>query len=386
MQNGEAEAASSVGSLTDAAVGASANSQIETNVGVSAHHDEAVRQLSICNSCRYCEGYCGTFQALTRYRDFDVPTVTHLANLCHNCRGCYYACQYTEPHEFALNIPALLANIRADNWEQHIKPQWLARSMQRQVWPYVLLSVFFILFFAGVIGVPWSSAEPFYASMSHNVMVLVFLPLFLVPIGSLALGVRNYWRAVGGSTLTLVDVTEALSAAASMRQLGGGQGQGCNYESEDKYTSSRRWAHQATMYGFLLCFASTSTGTLYHYLFDWQAPYSLFSLPKAFGVTGGVLLTAGTAWLFYLKRLADPELGAKTRTAAEYVFIALLFLVASTGLALYAASGTAVASAWLIIHLAFVACFFVAIPYSKMAHGFFRMAALCREAQLKRKA
>jgi len=354
------------------------------SVNQTTTHEEAVRQLGICNSCRYCEGYCGTFQAIVRYREFDQPTVSHLANLCHNCRGCYYACQYTEPHEFAINIPSLLANIRAENWEQHVRPQWLSRSMQSSVWPYVFLTVLFVLLFALVIGVPWASSQPFYASISHSLMVLIFAPLFLVPLVSLAMGVRNYWRSVGASKLSMKDMKEALQSAATLRQLSGGQGQGCNYESEDKFSSQRRWAHQATMYGFLLCFASTSTATLLHYFFGLEAPYSFFSLPKLFGVSGGILLSVGTAALAYLKSRANPELGSATRTAAEYVFIGLLFFVSTTGLLLYVFSGTAFASTWLIIHLAFVATFFIAIPYSKMAHGFFRMAALCREAQLKR--
>jgi len=345
---------------------------------------EAMRQLGICNSCRYCEGYCASFQALTRYREFDEPTVTHLANLCHNCRGCYYACQYTEPHEFAINIPALLANRRAKSWEQHIKPRWLARAMQQYVWPYVVLTILFVVLFAVVIGVPWASSEPFYSSVSHSMMVLVFTPLFLVPLVSLALGLKNYWRAVGGTRLTLFDLKSAFKSAATLRQLSGGQGQGCNYESEDAFSSRRRWAHQATMYGFLLCFASTCTATLYHYVFGLTAPYSLFSLPKLFGISGGLLLSSGTVALVYLKSQANAELGSTKNTAAEYVFIGLLFFVSTTGLLLYWLSGTLLASACLIIHLASVAVFFISIPYSKMSHGFFRLAALCREAQFNR--
>ena len=56
---------------------------------------EARRQIEICNACRYCEGYCSVFPAINRERAFADGDVTQLANLCHNCRGCYYACQYT---------------------------------------------------------------------------------------------------------------------------------------------------------------------------------------------------------------------------------------------------------------------------------------------------
>ena len=343
---------------------------------------EAERQLGICNSCRYCEGYCGTFQALTRYRSFDTATVSHLANLCHNCRGCYYACQYTEPHEFALNIPALLADVRAQNWEQHVRPAFFSRAMQRSLWPYVLLCILFMVLLSIGTGAPWLSSQPFYTSVSHGVMISIFLPLFLLPLVALFFGLRRYWKSVGGTRLTFNNYSSALKSAATMKQLNGGQGQGCNYESGERYTSTRRWAHQATMYGFLLCFMSTSVATLYHYVFGWEAPYPFFSLPKLFGVAGGLLLSVGCVALWFLKSRSDSKLSAARRSSGEYAFIGLLFLVSTTGLLLYFFKGTALAGAWLIIHLAFVATFFVSIPYSKMSHGFFRMAALCREAQI----
>ncbi len=360
-------------------------SQMDSTVGISRQiidHEEAQRQLGICTSCRYCEGYCAAFKSVTRHRTFDVATVSHIANLCHNCRGCYYACQYTEPHEFALNIPALLANIRAQNWEENIYPKVVTRQMQRHVWPYVLLTVLFIVLFSTAVGAPWASALPFYSVISHNMMVLIFLPLFVLPVVALILGLRRYWRSIGGDPLKLVHVKHAVASAATMKQLDGGQGQGCNYEKGERYTSARRWAHQATMYGFLLCFLSTSVATLYHYLLNSPAPYSFFSLPKLFGVSGGLLLTCGCAVLIYLKRLADADLGSQKRQRAEFTFTTLLLLVGLTGLLLYWCSGTPVAGGLLIVHLSVVATFFIAIPYSKMSHGFFRLAALCRESQL----
>lgn len=360
-------------------------SMVDNNTATDADAvdlSEAQRQLGICNSCRYCEGYCGAFQALTRYRSFDEATVTNMANLCHNCRGCYYACQYTDPHEFSLNIPALFANVRAQSWEQHVRPQVITRLMQRKVWPYVLLTLLFIVVLSAGLGAPWWSDSPFYESISHNAMVLLFLPLFILPLIAVALGVRSYWRLVGGTKLQLRDLKVAFKSAATLKQLNGGQGQGCNYESGDRFTSARRWAHQATMYGFLLCFLSTSTATLYHYLLNSPAPYAFFSLPKLFGVTGGMLLCVGCAALLYLKRNAEDSLGSVVRQKSEYVFVSLLLSVGVTGLLLYWCSGTGVAAFLLIIHLAVVATFFIAIPYSKMTHGFFRLAALSREAQL----
>ena len=93
---------------------------------------EARRQMEICNACRYCEGYCSVFPAMTRKRLFSDGDLTQLANLCHNCRGCYYACQYTEPHEFALNVPAALAEVRSDSWRKYAWPSGFASLFQRQ--------------------------------------------------------------------------------------------------------------------------------------------------------------------------------------------------------------------------------------------------------------
>ena len=65
-------------------------------------------------------------------------------------------------------------------------------------------------------------------------------------------------------------------------------------------------------------------------------------------------------------------------------FVLLLFFVSATGLLLYAATGT-VAVGWLLpLHLGTVLTFFLLTPYSKMAHGFFRMAALTKEAATTR--
>jgi nitrate reductase gamma subunit len=69
---------------------------------------EAKRVMTICNACRYCEGYCAVFPAIELRRTFSDQDLKYLANLCHNCRDCYYACQYAPPHEFALNVPKSL--------------------------------------------------------------------------------------------------------------------------------------------------------------------------------------------------------------------------------------------------------------------------------------
>ena len=69
--------------------------------------------MTVCNSCRYCEAYCPVFPAMESRFTFSKVDLAYLANLCHNCGECLYACQYAPPHEFGINVPRTLAQIRA---------------------------------------------------------------------------------------------------------------------------------------------------------------------------------------------------------------------------------------------------------------------------------
>ena len=96
--------------------------------------EEAQRVLSICNACRYCEGYCAVFPALERRLEFSENDVHYLANLCHNCGACLYACQYAPPHEFQLNFPAR-ARPGAQGDVQEIRVARLPRARLRSQRP-----------------------------------------------------------------------------------------------------------------------------------------------------------------------------------------------------------------------------------------------------------
>jgi citrate/tricarballylate utilization protein len=239
------------------------------------------------------------------------------------------------------------------------------------------------LLFWAVSALQPDSGEGFYAYLSHGLMVAIFAPAFLFPLAVIALGLRCYWAEVGGARIRWGHLQAAMIDAGRLKNLSGGAAGGCNFEKGDRYSQARRHAHQAVFWGFLLCFASTSSGTVLHYVFDLQAPYGPFSLPKLLGVPGGILLTIGAVGLAWLKTKADPALGAPSVWGGEMAFVALLGATGATGLALYAATGTGLVQPLLALHLGTVLAFFLTTPYSKMVHGFYRMAALVREAQLK---
>ncbi len=346
---------------------------------------EARRQIEICNACRYCEGYCSVFPAINRERAFSDADVVQLANLCHNCRGCYYACQYTEPHEFALNIPKILAEVRQDSWQDHAVPTAFAGLFHKSGVAIMLATIIgFALILALVSWFGASSHSGFYAVLSHNAMVAIFAPAFLLPLLLVLLSVGKYWHSIGGGPLCMADIHAAIKSLATMKNLSGGHGDGCNFEDEDRFSNARRAMHQAVMYGFLLCFAATSVATLMHYVFNLPAPYPLISLPKLLGISGGLLLSLGSLGMATLKLKGERHLSDNRIWGGEMAFTLLLFVVSTTGLAVYAFAGSSLMPALLVIHLGSVLTFFVLTPFSKMVHGFYRLASLLKDAKDQR--
>ena len=113
-------------------------------------------------------------------------------------------------------------------------------------------------------------------------------------------------------------------------------------------------------------------------VFDIQAPYGFFSLPKLLGIPGGLLLSAGTLWMVRLKLQADGGLSDARVRGGDMAFVVLLFAVSTSGLLLYVATGTGPVPYLLTFHLATVLTLFLTLPYSKFVHGFYRLAALIR--------
>ncbi|KQU91447.1 tricarballylate utilization protein B [Variovorax sp. Root318D1] len=359
-------------------------STVETEVG---------RQMQICNACRYCEGFCAVFPAMTRRLEFGKADIHFLANLCHNCGACLHACQYAPPHEFAVNVPRAMAAVRGKTYVDYAWPPVLGVLYQRNGLTLSLalaaaLALFLVLA-ATLKGSLWGAAsgDNFYSVFPHNLLVSMFAPVFLFAMLALGMGVRRFWRditpATSGAPLNRPAAAEAADAVLRLKYLDGGHGDGCHNE-DDAYTMARRRFHHLTFYGFMLCFAATSVATLYHYVFGWAAPYALPSLPKLLGVGGGIALMVGTAGLWRLNRKRHPLHGDQTQKPMDLGFIALLFLTSASGLALWLGRGTPALALLLCLHLGAVMALFATMPYGKFGHGIFRSAALLRHAVEKR--
>jgi len=350
---------------------------------------EVSRVMEICNACRYCEGFCAVFPAMTRRLAFAAADVHYLANLCHNCGACLHACQYAPPHEFGVNVPQAMARVRVRTYAAHAWPAAFGSAYARNGLVVALaLAAGLALFLALALvrhGSWWGAPAQgsFYAIFPHGLMVSMFLPVFAFAVFALGVGVRRFWRGAPPGRVEGPALAEATHDALRLKYLDGGHGEGCHNE-DDRWTQSRRWFHHLTFHGFLLCFASTSVATVYHYGFGWVAPYGWASLPKLLGVAGGLGLIVGPAGLAWLRLRRHPAHGDAAQAPMDAGFLALLFIVSATGLLLALLRQTPALPLLLCAHLGAVMAFFLTMPYGKFAHGVYRGAALLKWAVEKR--
>ena len=352
---------------------------------------ETDRLMTVCNSCRYCEGLCAVFPAMEMRRAFSDGDLNYLANLCHGCGACYTDCQFSPPHEFNVNVPQTLAIARAESYAAYAWPRALAGAFSRNglvISVIAALSVAaFIFGFAAandrsvLFGVH-TGPGAFYQLMPHGAMAGLFSAAFLYAILALVMGVRAFWRDIGepvGMKTNAKSLLQAIRDAGELRYLDGG-GVGC-FNEGDQPTDRRKIFHHLTFYGFILCFAATCVGTFYHYLLSYEAPYPWWDLPVVLGTLGGIGLVIGPIGLLVAKSQRDRVLVDEARTGMDTAFTVMLLLTGMTGLVLLVLRETAAMGPLLALHLGFVFALFITLPYGKFVHGIYRFVSLLRYAR-----
>jgi len=351
--------------------------------------EDARRALQVCNACRYCEGYCAVFPAMERRRAFSDGDLSFLANLCHNCRGCLYACQYAPPHAFGINLPRTFAELRAETYEQSAWPRFLGRAFRRQglvaaltaagsLALVLLLTV--LLNDAPALRRASSAAGAFYAVVPEWALLSVAGLTFGFAVLALLVGIVRFWRATGSGRVPLGrPLWRALDDALAVRYLGG-NGNGCN-DRDEGFSQFRRRLHHGVFYGFGFCFAATCVAAFYEHVLGRIAPYPFWSAPVLLGTLGGAGMVVGSAGLAWFKVTGDPAPLARKTVGGDVALLVLLFLTAATGLVLLAWRDTAAMGVLLAVHLGSVLALFLLMPYGKFVHGAYRLAALVRHAR-----
>ena len=345
----------------------------------------ARHELTICNACRYCEEFCPVFPAIERRQTFGAADFAYLANLCHNCGECLYACQYAPPHEFGVNVPRTLAALRSQSYEEYCWPRWLGGAFRKNN-----LGTGLALMTACVLGLlalvwafgpqpvwPSDGSADFYGVIPHGVMIAAFGSVGLFAVLAMGISCARFWRDVGiGTTPVARGLIPALRDGFTLRHLHG-SGEDCTSDL-DVRRPWRRWFHHFTLYGFLLCFASTTVAAFYHTVLGWHAPYGYTSAPVILGTLGGLGLMVGPAGLAVQRRRRDPQLTDADSKGLDASLLALLFVTSATGLALLVLRHERAMGVLLIVHLGSVLALFLTLPYGKFVHGLYRLLALVK--------
>lgn len=352
---------------------------------------EAGRVMTICNACRYCEGFCAVFPAMELRRTFTDGDLKYLANLCHNCRDCYYACQYAPPHDFALNFPKAMAELRMETYSEFLWPGFLKGLFTRNgltVAVITLLSiavVFLTTLIArdtGTIFGVHTGPKSFYVIVPYLSMIVPFALIGFFALVSFGRSITSFWQETGSGVESLLSQHGNLGAiwdVLRLKYLDGG-GHGCNYP-DDRFSTIRRTYHHAVFYGFLLCLAATTVAAIYDHVFHWPAPYPYLSWPVVLGTVGGILIVIGTTGLLFLKTRMDRRPSAPQSMGMDVSFGLLLLFTSLSGLLLLALRETSLMGVLLVVHLGFVLAFFITVPIGKFVHGIYRYIALVRHVQ-----
>jgi citrate/tricarballylate utilization protein len=340
-------------------------------------------QLDVCNACRYCEGYCAVFPALEKRRNFTPGDVIYLANLCHDCRACFYACMYAPPHEFGVNIPKTLAKVRERTYAQYALPRIASSLARRHGLLLVVATLLSALFFVGMVALTGdprrmfvASREPgsFYAVVPYLAMALPALLLTVYGLGVLVAGAFAFLKDTGGSWRWSA-LLGAAADAALLRYLRGGNADGCSYPSE-RSSHVRLVLHMLVFYGFLSALAATVAAAIEQDVFGVLPPYPPLSVPVVLGSLGGVAMIVGATGLLALKWRSDRAPADPGTLTLDWLFLLSLDVVSITGMLLLVLRDTPLMGTLLVIHLATVLALFVSAPYGKFAHVVYRYAAL----------
>jgi quinone-modifying oxidoreductase subunit QmoC len=289
--------------------------------------------------------------------------------LCHQCNDCTAYCpRGAKPGE-------VLGAIRKQTISQYSKPAFLVNFVNnKKMMPLLfLIPAIIMLAFAN-----WSVPEgeiAFSNFMSIINIQILFVPAFFFGAIVGLIGVKSFFgdmkKAHGVTSGDLVGSIKAMATDI----ISHGKFKTCDVSS-DRYLS-----HLLVFFSFVALGIATTFGVLYIDVLHVMSPFSLFGkgwIVKLFGLAGAVGLLAGVA-LMIKNRFANAE-RVGVGSYFDWLLIGIIGVIMASGILSWVTRVAGIAGiAYLVyfIHLVFIFSLFVYLPYSKLAHMFYRSAAIC---------
>lgn len=359
--------------------------------------EEANRQLTVCNACRYCESYCPVFPALERHTSLTAANVVSLANLCHDCQACYQACMYVPPHEFGINLPTALSAVREETYARFAWPTRVARWFQPHRWIPLALAFLALILIGGAVTLTGRWGGTFVANGSPGAFYRV-IPFFgmLIPalaggafiFAVLAGGFLTFWNASGRKLHDLLDFaawSTAMVQALRLIHMRGG-GEECYYPDQFRTSAARRILHSCVVWGFASALLSTTLAAIWQDILHQTPPYPPWSAPVLFGILGGVGLIVGTTGLIFLKLQTTSDPATTTMRSMDFAFLVTLDAASISGMLTLILRDSALLGVSLDIHIACLFALYATAPYGKFVHSVYRFAAILLDVVERRRS
>ncbi|MBC8413766.1 MAG: quinone-interacting membrane-bound oxidoreductase complex subunit QmoC [Nitrospira sp.] len=290
--------------------------------------------------------------------------------LCHQCNDCTAYCpRGAQPGE-------VLGAIRKQGIKEYAAVSFLSDLVGDKSKVALLFAIPAILV-ALVISMAGNWAPEgdviFSKFMPIITIQMLFTPALLFGVVVAFLGVKKFWtdmkQANGVSSGDLKgSIIAALTEIVSHKKF-----QTCDV-SKDRYIS-----HGLVFFSFVALFITTAIGAVYIDVLHMESPFYLgYGTPvKILGNAGAIAIIAGVVLMMSNRLKNEATLGK-----GSYFDWMLLSLILTIGLSGLLAELTRVAGIGTMaypiyfIHLVSVLALFLYLPYSKLAHMFYRTAAI----------
>jgi quinone-modifying oxidoreductase subunit QmoC len=298
--------------------------------------------------------------------------------LCIHCNDCSTHCPRGARPGDVMNV------LRALSIEHFSVPGVIARAARSVPGILLLLLIPAVILGAVIAGLHAATGFGFLEGeivfsrmLPVPVVDAIFIPAAAFAALTLAIALTRFLRAVAREHPRTAQGTPLVSAML---------GAAGDILSQRKFRECgtnrpRARAHVMAMYGFLGLFVTTTLVAVFYYLnlFGLDVavgPYGFFHPIKMLGNASGTLVFLGCL-LVVVRRMTRPDAGRATDF--DWVFVWVLFLTVLTGFLaqmLRVSEFRAAAYSTYFVHLVFVFFLLAYAGYTKMAHVFFRTAAM----------
>jgi ferredoxin len=359
--------------------------------------------VSACFSCGTCTASCplsqtdGTFpRRIIRYAQVGMKDALIGSKelwACYQCGECAESCPTkADPSEF-------MAATRRYAIAQYDKTR-LARAMYTQPVVATIIAVLLAMFFAAFMyaargpmdGETLAIFEWIPAELIHDTGIVVMVLVVLAGLVGVASMVKSIggregvtWSSVLGSRAALARTGRALWSSIGRESLGQAVfRKECEADAVARavpWYRRRAIVHMMVVWGFLGLLAATGldyglallgikeTGTL----------VPIWYPVRLLGTVAGAALLYGTTVLI-IDRYRAANRSVVTSTVADWMLLALLWVVAATGFAIELALYLPSAPVWgywiFLVHVATAMELVLLAPFMKLAHAVYRPVAL----------